>query len=100
MSTIKIDEELKSELGRIQRETSEVHEKQSSYNEIVKNAIRYQALTPVLMRYIFEKIDNWNPYDLMSWFYDQNRVPIESGLVEAYAQLVESLQHLRKGDTK
>jgi hypothetical protein len=100
VSTIKIDEELKSELGRIQQESSDMHDRQLSYNEIVKSAIKYQALTPVFMRYIFEKIDNWNPYDLISWFYEQNRVPLESGLVEAYAQLVEKMQHLIKGDKK
>lgn len=95
MSTIKIDEELKNELGRLQQKTSQAYEKQLSYNEIVKNAIKNQALTPILLRYIYAKIDNWNPYDIMSWFYEQNRVPIDSSLVEAYAQLVESIQRLR-----
>ncbi|MFC1804086.1 hypothetical protein ACFL0D_09020 [Thermoproteota archaeon] len=95
MSTIKIDEDLKNELGRLQQDTSMAHEKQLSYNEIVKNAIKNQALTPILMSYIYAKIDNWNPYDIMSWFYEQNRVPIDASLVEAYAQLVESVQRLR-----
>ena len=84
MSTIKIDEELKEELTLIQSRI----EKSPSYNEIVRNAVKIQTLTPILLKYIYSKIDDWNPYDVLSWFYEENKTPMDTGLVEAYAELI------------
>ena len=84
MSTIKIDEELKEELTLIQSRI----EKSPSYNEIVRNAVKIQTLTPILLKYIYSKIDDWNPYDVLSWFYKENKTPMDTGLVEAYAELI------------
>jgi len=84
VSTIKIDEELKEELTLIQSRT----EKSPSYNEIVRNAVKIQTLTPILLRYIYSKIEDWNPYDVLSWFYEENKTPMDTELVEAYAELI------------
>ena len=86
MSTIKVDDELKTELTRIQSRYQT--EKTPSYNEIVKNAVKTQELTPILLKYIYSKITDWNPYDLLSWFYDENKTPMDTMLVEAYAELI------------
>ena len=84
MSTIKIDDELKEELTLIQSKT----EKSPSYNDIVRNAVKIQTLTPILLKYINSKIDDWNPYDVLSWFYEINKIPMDKTLVEAYAELI------------
>jgi hypothetical protein len=84
VSTIKIDEELKEELTLIQSKT----EKSPSYNDIVRNAVKIQTLTPILIKYINSKIDDWNPYDVLSWFYEINKTPMDKTLVEAYAELI------------
>ena len=84
MSTIKIDEELKEELTLIQSRT----EKSPSYNEVVRNAVKIQTLTPILLKYINSRIDDWNPYDVLSWFYEKNKTPMDKELVEAYAELI------------
>ncbi len=86
MSTIKVDDELKNELARLQ--SSSGTDKPPSYNELVKKALRCQALTPLLMRYVFSRVDGWNPYDLLSWFYEVEKAPLDRGLVEAYAELI------------
>ncbi|MCW4011638.1 MAG: hypothetical protein NWF07_01460 [Candidatus Bathyarchaeota archaeon] len=85
MSTIKVDDGLKDELARIQS----VHRESLSYNDIVWNAVRSQMLAPILMRYIRARIDDWNPYDLLSWFYEVEQAPMGRELVEAYAELIE-----------
>lgn len=86
MSTIKVDDGLKDELARIQ---SVRRGESLSYNDIVWNAVRSQMLAPILMRYIGARIDGWNPYDLLSWFYEVEQVPMGRELVEAYAELIE-----------
>ena len=86
MSTIKVDDGLKDELARIQ---SIRRDESLSYNDIVWNAVRSQMLAPILMRYIRARIDSWNPYDLLSWFYEIEQAPMGRELVEAYAELVE-----------
>ena len=91
MSTIKVDEELKEELTRIQSRYQS--DKSPSYNDIVKNAVRIQELTPILLQYIYSRIDDWNPYDVLSWFYDENKTPMDKELVEAYAALIETQKH-------
>ena len=84
MSTIKIDEELKKKLTLIQSRT----DKSPSYNEIVRNAVTIQTLTPILLKYIYSRLDDWNPYDVLSWFYEEHKVPLDTELVEAYAELI------------
>lgn len=86
MSTIKIDDELKNELTRIQSRYQS--EKSLSYNDIVRNAVKTQELTPILLQYIYAKMDNWNPYDVLSWFYEEKKTPMDKTLVEAYAELI------------
>ena len=91
VSTIKIDEGLKEELTHLQ---SIYHRNsgQPSYNELVKRALKIQKITPLIMRYIKAKIDDWNPYDLLSWCYAEQKSPLEKELVESYAELVEEIQ--------
>lgn len=86
MSTIKVDDELKEELTRIQSQHQS--DKPPSYNEIVRNAVKVQTLTPILLRYIHSRIEDWNPYDVLSWFYAENKAPMDKKLVEAYAELI------------
>lgn len=86
VSTIKVDDGLKDELARIQ---SVRRGESLSYNEIVWNAVRSQQLAPILMRYIRARMHEWNPYDLLSWYYEEERAPIGRELVDAYAELVE-----------
>jgi hypothetical protein len=85
VSTIKVDDGLKDMLARIQSSRGE----SQSYNDIVWNAVHSQMLAPILMRYIEARIDGWNPYDLLSWFYETKQVPMGRELVEAYAELIE-----------
>ena len=85
MSTIKVDDELKEELTRIQ---SHYQSDKPSYNEIVRNAVKIQTLTPILLRYIHSRIEDWNPYDVLSWFYDEKKAPMDKELVEVYAELI------------
>ncbi len=91
MSTIKVDEELKEELTRIQSRYQ--GDKSPSYNEIVKNAVKIQELTPILLQYLYSRIEDWNPYDVLSWFYDEKKTPMDKELVEAYAALIEAWKH-------
>ncbi len=86
MSTIKIDDELKQELTRIQSKYQS--DKSPSYNEIVRNAVKTQELTPILLQYLYAKMENWNPYDVLSWFYEEKQKPMDKTLVEAYAELI------------
>ena len=86
MSTIKVDDGLKDELARIQ---SVRRGESLSYNDVVWSAVRSQMLAPILMRYIGARVDDWNPYDLLSWFYEVEQAPMDRELVEAYAELVE-----------
>ena len=90
MSTVKVDGELKDELTRLQSSFS--GDRSPSLNDVVRKAVSSQALAPLLMRYINDKIDGWNPYDLLSWYYDTMRAPMDRGLVETYAQLVVELR--------
>lgn len=85
MSTIKVDDGLKNELARIQSNRG----MSQSYNDVVWSAVRSQMLAPILMRYIGARVDDWNPYDLLSWFYEVEQAPMDRELVEAYAELVE-----------
>lgn len=89
MSTIKVDDELKMELTRIQ---SMYQDGSLSYNDVVWRAVRLGALAPLLIRYINSKIDNWNPYEVLSWFYEKQRGPMDKYLVEAYASLIEDME--------
>jgi hypothetical protein len=86
VSTIKVDDELKEELTLIQSKYQS--DKTPSYNEIVRNAVKVQELSPILLQYIHSRIENWNPYDVLSWFYDENKRPMEKELVEVYAELI------------
>jgi hypothetical protein len=96
VSTIKVDDWLKEELTRLQSE-SQMNEKTLSYNEIVKNAVKLQELAPIMMRYIYARMDSWNPYDLLSWFYEEYGIPVGEELVEVYARLiVETSSPLRE----
>lgn len=86
MSTIKVDDELKEELTLIQSKYQS--EKSPSYNDIVRNAVKIQELTPILLQYIHSRIEDWNPYDVLAWFYEQSKTPMDKELVEAYAELI------------
>ncbi len=86
VSTIKVDDGLKDELARIQ---SVRRGESLSYNDIVWRAVKSQELSLLLMRYIRVRVDGWNPYDLLSWFYEMEKAPLNRELVEAYALLVE-----------
>jgi hypothetical protein len=97
VSTIKVDDWLKDKLIRLQSVT-QMDEKTPSYNEIVKNAIKAQALTPILMRYIYARLGDWNPYDVLSWFYEEQRATIDEELVEAYARLIVETGSPLRGD--
>ena len=88
VSTIKVDDGLKEELARIQ---SVHHEESLSYNDIVWRAVKSQELSFLLMRYIRSRVDGWNPYDLLSWYYDEEKSPLSRELTEAYALLVEDI---------
>jgi hypothetical protein len=90
VSTIKVDDELKEELTRIQ--STYQGEKSPSYNDIVRNAVKVQILTPILLHYIDSRIDDWNPYDVLSWFYEENKGPMDKELVEAYAELIMDIR--------
>ena len=98
MSTIKVDDELKDELTRLQSAT-QMDEKTPSYNDIVKQAVKAQALTPMLMKYIYARLGDWNPYDLLSWFYEEHRVPMDEALVEAYARLIVETKVPLRGES-
>jgi hypothetical protein len=74
-----------------------MNDRNLSYNEIVKIAIKLQELVPIMMRYINARLDGWNPYDLLSWFYEEYGIPVDEELVEVYARLiVESSSPLRE----
>jgi hypothetical protein len=90
VSTVKVDGELKNELTRLQ--SSFGGDRAPSLNDVVRRAVSSQSLAPLLMRYINARIDDWNPYDLLSWYYDEMMAPMERGLVETYAQLVVELR--------
>ena len=97
MSTIKVDDELKEELTRLQSE-NQIDERIPSYNDIVWQAIRVQELMPILMRYIYAKQGAWNPYDVLSWFYEENKAPMDMGLVEAYARIIVEMEVPLRGE--
>ncbi len=88
MSTIKIDEGVRRELTHLQQARGSP---KPSFNELVWLALKRQALIPLLLRYIKDRFNSWNPYDFLTWFYQVSGSPLDPELVSVYAGMVAEL---------
>ena len=95
-TTIQIDRKLRSVLDQVKTEISGLENERFNYNDIVYRSLHFREVALILASYLREVDNQYNPYNILAWYYDTYQKTIESDVLSAYNQIIaESSSHQR-----
>ena len=87
-TTIQIDKKLRSVLDEVKNEISGLEKERINYNDIVYRLLQFREVALILASYIQEVNTQFNPYNILAWYYDTFNKTIDSDVLSAYNQII------------
>ena len=87
-TTIQIDKKLRSVLDDVKNEISELENERFNYNDIVYRSLHFREVALILASYIQEVNTQFNPYNILAWYFDTFQKTIDSDVLSAYNQII------------
>ena len=87
-TTIQIDKKLRSVLDEVKNEISGLEKERINYNDIVYRLLQFREVALILASYIKEVNTQFNPYNILAWYYDTFNKTIDSDVLSAYNQII------------
>ena len=87
-TTIQIDKKLRSVLDDVKNEISELENERFNYNDIVYRSLHFREVALILALYIQEVNTQFNPYNILAWYFDTFQKTIDSDVLSAYNQII------------
>ena len=87
-TTIQIDKKLRSVLDEVKKEISGLEKERINYNDIVYRLLQFREVALILASYIQEVNTQFNPYNILAWYYDTFNKTIDSDVLSAYNQII------------
>jgi len=87
-TTIQIDKKLRSVLDDVKNEISGLENERFNYNDIVYRSLHFREVALILASYIQEVNTQFNPYNILAWYFDTFQKTIDSNVLSAYNQII------------
>ena len=87
-TTIQIDKKLRSILDDIKNQISGLENERFNYNDIVYRSLNFREVALILATYLQEVNTQFNPYNILAWYFDTFQKTIDSDVLSAYNQII------------
>ena len=87
-TTIQIDKKLRSVLDDVKNEISGLENERFNYNDIVYRSLHFREVALILATYLQEVNTQYNPYNILAWYFDTFQKTIDSDVLSAYNQII------------
>ena len=87
-TTIQIDRKLRSVLDEVKNEISGLENERFNYNDIVYRSLHFREVALILASYLQEVNTQYNPYNILAWYFDTYQKTIDSDVLSAYNQII------------
>jgi hypothetical protein len=96
-TTIQIDKKLRSILDDVKNQISGLENERFNYNDIVYRSLHFREVALILATYLQEVNTQFNPYNILAWYFDTFQKTIDSDVLSAYNQIIaESSSRTRR----
>ena len=87
-TTIQIDKKLRSVLDDVKNQISRLENERFNYNDIVYRSLNFREVALILATYLQEVNTQFNPYNILAWYFDTFQKTIDSDVLSAYNQII------------
>ena len=87
-TTIQIDKKLRSVLDDVKNQISGLENERFNYNDIVYRSLHFREVALILATYLQEINTQFNPYNILAWYFDTFQKTIDSDVLSAYNQII------------
>ena len=87
-TTIQIDKKLRSVLDDVKNQISGLENERFNYNDIVYRSLHFREVALILATYLQEVNPQFNPYNILAWYFDTFQKTIDSDVLSAYNQII------------
>ena len=87
-TTIQIDKKLRSVLDDVKNQISGLENERFNYNDIVYRSLHFREVALILATYLQEVNTQFNPYNILAWYFDTFQKTIDSNVLSAYNQII------------
>jgi len=87
-TTIQIDKKLRSVLDDVKTQISGLENERFNYNDIVYRSLHFREVALILATYLQEVNTQFNPYNILAWYFDTFQKTIDSDVLSAYNQII------------
>jgi len=87
-TTIQIDKKLRSVLDDVKNQISGLENERFNYNDIVYRSLNFREVALILATYLQEGNTQFNPYNILAWYFDTFQKTIDSDVLSAYNQII------------
>ena len=87
-TTIQIDKKLRSVLDDVKNQISGLENERFNYNDIVYRSLHFREVALILATYLQEVNTQFNPYNILAWYFDTFQKTIDSDVLSAYNQII------------
>jgi len=87
-TTIQIDKKLRLVLDDVKNQISELENERFNYNDIVYRSLHFREVALILATYLQEVNTQFNPYNILAWYFDTFQKTIDSDVLSAYNQII------------
>ena len=87
-TTIQIDKKLRSVLDDVKNQISGLENERFNYNDNVYRSLHFREVALILATYLQEINTQFNPYNILAWYFDTFQKTIDSDVLSAYNQII------------
>ncbi|MFA9437911.1 MAG: hypothetical protein ACEROO_12500 [Candidatus Bathyarchaeota archaeon] len=96
-TTIQIDKKLRSVLDDVKNQISGLENERFNYNDIVYRSLHFREVALILATYLQEVNTQFNPYNILAWYFDTFQKTIDSDVLSAYNQIIAESSSRTRG---
>ncbi len=96
-TTIQIDKKLRSVLDDVKNQISGLENERFNYNDIVYRSLHFREVALILATYLQEVNTQFNPYNILAWYFDTFQKTIDSDVLSAYNQIIPASRSRTRG---
>ena len=87
-TTIQIDRKLRAVLDEVKNEISGLENERYNYNDIVYRSLHFREVALILATYLQEVNAQFNPYNILAWYFDTFKKTMDNDVLAAYNQIL------------
>ena len=87
-TTIQIDKKLRTVLDDVKNQISGLENERFNYNDIVYRSLHFREVALIFATYLQEVNKQFNPYNILAWYFDTFQKTIDSDVLSAYNQII------------